>query len=127
MQSQELNDLPLNGRDYDQLVLTQPGIFRDNTVSNPAEGLFSANGNLQLQNYFQLDGIDNNSKSENLQEQSTQSVIPPPDALQEFVAANENLLGRVWHRSRRGRKRIDQVWNESSSMATPGTTSRTAL
>ena len=85
MGSQELNDLPLNGRDYDQLVLTQPGVFRDNTVSNPAEGLFSANGNLQLQNYFQLDGIDNNSKSENLQEQSTQSVIPPPDALQEFV------------------------------------------
>jgi hypothetical protein len=85
MPSQEVNDLPLNGRDYDSLVLTQPGVFRDNTVSNPAEGLFSANGNLQLQNYFQLDGIDNNSKSENLQEQSTQSVIPPPDALQEFV------------------------------------------
>ena len=85
MPAQELNDLPLNGRDYDSLVLTQPGVFRDNSVSNPAEGLFSANGNLQLQNYFQLDGIDNNSKSENLQEQSTQSVIPPPDALQEFV------------------------------------------
>jgi hypothetical protein len=85
LNTQEINDLPLNGRDYDQLALTQPGVFRDNTVSNPAEGLFSANGNLQLQNYFQLDGIDNNSKSENLQEQSTQSVIPPPDALQEFV------------------------------------------
>ena len=85
MQSAELNSMPLNGRDYDQLVLTQPGVFRDNSVSNPAEGLFSANGNLQLQNYFQLDGIDNNSKSENLQEQSTQSVIPPPDALSEFV------------------------------------------
>ena len=83
--TQEINDLPLNGRDYDTLVLTEPGIFRDNSVSNAAEGLFSANGNLQLQNYFQLDGIDNNSKSENLQEQSTQSVIPPPDALQEFV------------------------------------------
>jgi hypothetical protein len=82
MHSQEVNDLPLNGRDYDQLVLTEPGVFRDNVVSNGAEGLFSANGNLQLQNYFQLDGIDNNSKSENLQEQSTQSVIPPPDALQ---------------------------------------------
>ena len=83
--NQEINDLPLNGRDYDNLALTQPGVFRDNTVSNAAEGLFSVNGNLQLQNYFQLDGIDNNSKSENLQEQSTQSVIPPPDALQEFV------------------------------------------
>lgn len=85
MPSQELNDLPLNGRDYDNLVLTQPGIFRDTSVANPAEGRFSSNGNLELQNYFQLDGIDNNSKSENLQEQSTQSVIPPPDALQEFV------------------------------------------
>jgi len=85
LSAQAINDLPLNGRDYDQLALTQPGVFRDNVVSNGAEGLFSANGNLQLQNYFQLDGIDNNSKSENLQEQSTQSVIPPPDALQEFV------------------------------------------
>lgn len=85
MPSQEINDLPLNGRDYDTLVLTEPGIFRDTSVANPAEGRFSSNGNLELQNYFQLDGIDNNSKSENLQEQSTQSVIPPPDALQEFV------------------------------------------
>jgi hypothetical protein len=85
MTSAAINDLPLNGRDYDTLVLTQPGVFRDNAVANPAEGRFSANGNLELQNYFQLDGIDNNSKSENLQEQSTQSVIPPPDALQEFV------------------------------------------
>jgi hypothetical protein len=85
LSSQELNSMPLNGRDYDTLVLTEPGVFRDNSVANPAEGRFSANGNLELQNYFQLDGIDNNSKSENLQEQSTQSVIPPPDALQEFV------------------------------------------
>jgi hypothetical protein len=85
LESQAINDLPLNGRDYDNLVLTEPGIFRDNSVSNGAEGLFSSNGNLQLQNYFQLDGIDNNSKSENLQEQSTQSVIPPPDALQEVA------------------------------------------
>src|SRR6202034_2427359 len=31
-----------------------------------------------------LDGIDNNTGSENLQEQSAQAVIPSPDALQEF-------------------------------------------
>ena len=85
--SHAINDLPLNGRDYDQLVLLQPGVFHDPNVSvaNPAEGRFSSNGNLELQNYFELDGIDNNSGSENLQEQSTQAVIPPPDALQEFV------------------------------------------
>lgn len=47
MPSQELNDLPLNGRDYDNLVLTEPGIFRDTSVANPAEGRFSSNGNLE--------------------------------------------------------------------------------
>jgi hypothetical protein len=87
LSSQTINDLPLNGRDYDTLALLQPGVFHDASVSvaNPAEGRFSANGNLELQNYYQLDGIDNNTGSENLQEQSAQAVIPPPDALQEFV------------------------------------------
>ncbi|HEX4021520.1 MAG TPA: TonB-dependent receptor [Acidobacteriaceae bacterium] len=85
--SHAINNLPLNGRDYDQLALTVPGVFHDanSEVANPAEGRFSANGNLELQNYYELDGIDNNTGSENLQEQSAQAVIPPPDALQEFV------------------------------------------
>ena len=82
-----INDLPLNGRNYDQLALLQPGVYHNpsNEVSNAAEGRFSSNGNLELQNYFSLDGIDNNTGSENLQEQSVQGVIPPPDALQEFA------------------------------------------
>ena len=86
LESQQINELPLNGRDYDQLALLEPGVYHDpsNEVSNAAEGRFSANGNLELQNYFSLDGIDNNTGSENLQEQSVQAVIPPPDALQEF-------------------------------------------
>jgi hypothetical protein len=87
LSTQALNELPLNGRDYDQLALLEPGVFHnaDVEVANPAEGRFSANGNLELQNYYQLDGIDNNTGSENLQEQSAQAVIPPPDALQEFA------------------------------------------
>jgi hypothetical protein len=84
--SKQINDLPLNGRNYDQLALLEPGVYHnpDAEVANPAEGRFSANGNLELQNYFSLDGIDNNTGSENLQEQSVQAVVPPPDALQEF-------------------------------------------
>jgi Carboxypeptidase regulatory-like domain len=87
LSTQTINQLPLNGRDYDQLALLEPGIYHDpsNEVANSAEGRFSSNGNLELQNYFSLDGIDNNTGSENLQEQSVQAVTPPPDALQEFA------------------------------------------
>lgn len=87
LSSQTINQLPLNGRDYDQLALLEPGTYHDPSgeVANAAEGRFSSNGNLELQNYFSLDGIDNNTGSENLQEQSVQAVTPPPDALQEFA------------------------------------------
>jgi hypothetical protein len=87
LSTQTINQLPLNGRDYDQLALLEPGIYHDSSseVANSAEGRFSSNGNLELQNYFSLDGIDNNTGSENLQEQSVQAVTPPPDALQEFA------------------------------------------
>ena len=87
LSSQTVNQLPLNGRAYDQLALLEPGVYHDpsNEVANAAEGRFSSNGNLELQNYFSLDGIDNNTGSENLQEQSVQAVTPPPDALQEFA------------------------------------------
>jgi len=84
VEKQQINDLPLNGRRYSDLALLEPGIFRDPGAANPAADRFSSNGNLELQNYFALDGIDNNSGSENLQESSVQNVQPPPDALQEF-------------------------------------------
>lgn len=83
--SRQINNLPLNGREYDKLALLQPGTYvMQTSASHAAEGRFSSNGNLELQNYFQLDGIDNNTYSENLQEATVQAVIPPPDALQEF-------------------------------------------
>jgi hypothetical protein len=54
LSTQTINELPLNGRDYDQLALLEPGIYHDpsNEVANSAEGRFSSNGNLELQNYF---------------------------------------------------------------------------
>ncbi|HEX3891494.1 MAG TPA: carboxypeptidase regulatory-like domain-containing protein [Terracidiphilus sp.] len=87
LSTETINQLPLNGRSYDQLALLEPGIYHNPSgeVANAAAGRFSSNGNLELQNYFSLDGIDNNTGSENLQEQSVQAVTPPPDALQEFA------------------------------------------
>src|SRR5579862_5108892 len=81
---QQINELPLNGRRYADLALLEPGVTKDYTAANPAPDRFSVNGNLELQNNFLLNGIDNNSFSENLQELSVQVVQPPPDALQEF-------------------------------------------
>jgi len=81
---QHVNDLPLNGRRYADLALLEPGVDKFYGAANPAPDRFSVNGNLELQNNFLLNGIDNNSFSENLQEFSVQVVQPPPDALQEF-------------------------------------------
>ncbi|MFZ1971962.1 MAG: TonB-dependent receptor [Candidatus Acidiferrales bacterium] len=81
---QRINDLPLNGRRYADLALLEPGVAKFYAPANPAPDRFSANGNSELQNNFLLNGIDNNSFSENVQELSMQVVQPPPDALQEF-------------------------------------------
>ena len=80
----QINDLPLNARRYADLALLLPGVFKDPSVANAAPDRFSSNGNLETQNYFALDGVDNNSGSTNLQEGSVQNVQPPPDAIQEF-------------------------------------------
>ena len=82
--SRLVNDLPLNGRRYADLALLEPGVQKFYAAANPAPDRFSVNGNLELQNNFRLNGIDNNSWSENLQEFSVQVVQPPPDAVQEF-------------------------------------------
>lgn len=82
--AQQINDLPLNSRRYADLALLSPGIFKNPSVANSAPDRFSSNGNSETQNYFALDGVDNNSGSTNLQEGSVQNVQPPPDAIQEF-------------------------------------------
>ena len=82
--TQLVNDLPLNGRRYADLALLEPGVQKFYAANNPAPDRFSVNGNLELQNNFLLNGIDNNSWSENLQEFSVQVAQPPPDAVQEF-------------------------------------------
>lgn len=82
--TERLNALPLNSRRYADLALLEPGVQKYYLANNPAPDRFSVNGNMEMQNNFLFNGVDNNSWSTNLQEFSVQVVQPSPDALQEF-------------------------------------------
>jgi len=84
VQAKQIQDLPLNGRRYSDLTLLEAGMTKNYSVSNYAADRYNSNGNWDTQNYFSLDGVDNNSGSENIQEGTVQVIQPPPDALQEF-------------------------------------------
>ena len=90
-------DLPLNGRQFTQLILLSPGAAPKETgqqtgqiVSVGGGGISpSMNGQQGSQNNFFLDGIMNNAFF-------TQgwNISPPPDAIQEFSAENHTTDSR---------------------------------
>jgi hypothetical protein len=80
--------LPLNGRNYSQLVLLMPGAT-PNRLSQAADG-FSLNGSRTMQNKFLVDGLDNNNYLLGLTTGSTQAVHPSVDAIEEFKVESAN-------------------------------------
>jgi hypothetical protein len=80
--------LPLNGRNYSQLVVLAPGAT-PNPGSRTADG-FSLNGNRLFQNSFQVDGADNNNYIFGVDTNSTQALRPSVDAIQEFKVETAN-------------------------------------
>jgi len=87
LSNKEINDLPLNGRDYQNLVVLRPGVVRF-----PGGGFESiaSNGMRPEDNNFVLDGTDDNDPyySGNIINaegvQGTPGSILPIDAIQEF-------------------------------------------
>src|SRR5207248_11524256 len=69
-----LEDTPLYLRNWDDLLRTVPGVQinrytnQSGATSSGRTGSFYVNGVHSLQNNFILDGIDNNTFSENVQE-----------------------------------------------------------
>jgi hypothetical protein len=85
MSTEKIADLPLNGRNFSQLVLLTPGVSPI-TVTQGAQtqkvGIIAQpdiNGQSSRSNSFTLDGVYNNSAYIN-----TYSVAPSIDALEEF-------------------------------------------
>ncbi len=89
LSNKEINDLPLNGRDFQNLVTLRPGVQR-----YPGGGFLSisSNGNRPEDNNFVVDGIDGNDpyyattiiNAEGVQ--GTPASHLPIDAIQEFNA-----------------------------------------
>src|SRR5690242_17621770 len=82
--------LPLSTRNWDDLLGLVPGVQGDRYTeqgggtASGRTGAVNVHGVRSLQNNFVLDGVDNNSFSENVQELTTQIVRPSVDAIQEF-------------------------------------------
>ena len=85
-----VTDLPLSARNWDDLIALVPGVQADRYTeegggtANGRTGGANVHGVRSLQNNFVLDGVDNNSISENVQELTTQVVRPSVDSIQEF-------------------------------------------
>lgn len=83
-----IQDIPLNGRDYRQLLKLTPGFNQANSM----------NGNRVNQNNWQIDGVDNNDfwhNSEAVNQGSISGiagVLLPIDAIQEF---NQQSVGNA--------------------------------
>ena len=59
--NEQIVNLPLNGRDFNQLVLLSSGAI-DNTLNSGYDfGSYALNGNRSFSNDFQLDGVPNNN------------------------------------------------------------------
>jgi Carboxypeptidase regulatory-like domain/TonB dependent receptor-like, beta-barrel len=87
--NRSINDLPLNGRDFQNLVVLRPGVQRSTGGGFLS---ISSNGNRPEDNNFIVDGTDNNDpyygttviNAEGVQ--GTPGTILPIDAIQEFNA-----------------------------------------
>ena len=84
--SKNVNDLPLNGRNFTFLAQLAAGVNspQADTRGNAATGAFAANGLRPAQNNYLLDGIDNNSDTVDFLNGTNFVVLPPVDAIQEF-------------------------------------------
>ncbi|MFL6308266.1 MAG: TonB-dependent receptor domain-containing protein [Candidatus Sulfotelmatobacter sp.] len=93
MDTRNVNNLPLNGRNFTFLAQLSAGVNspQADTRGNASTGAFSANGFRPAQNNYMLDGIDNNSDTVDFLNGTNFVVLPPVDAIQEFKVQTTNF------------------------------------
>ena len=100
VERQKVVQLPLNGRQFTQLILLTPGVAPQSTGQHFAFEVTSdigaispaVNGQRPTANNFTLDGVENNELFFNFS-----AISPPPDAIEEFKVqsyASSGAFGR---------------------------------
>jgi hypothetical protein len=90
---QEVQNLPLNGREYADLATLAPGVRRNNLENQTVtsrDASYNVNGQRSEFNDFLLDGLDNNAYGTSNQGFSNQAIPPSPDAINEFRVETNN-------------------------------------
>lgn len=91
--AKEIQNLPLNGRSYADLVLLVPGVAKsvlENQTATSREASFNVNGQRSAFNNFLLDGLDNNTYGTSNQGFANENIPPSPDAVGEFRVETDN-------------------------------------
>jgi hypothetical protein len=91
--NREVENLPLNGRSYADLVLLAPGVRKsalENQTASSREASFNVNGQRSAFNNFLLDGLDNNNYGTSNQGFANENIPPSPDAVSEFRVETDN-------------------------------------
>jgi hypothetical protein len=91
--TRQVEDLPLNGRSYADLVLLVPGARKSllqNNGTSSREGSFNINGQRSAFNNYMLDGLDNNNYGTSNQGFANENIPPSPDAMSEFRVETNN-------------------------------------
>ncbi len=89
----EVENLPLNGRSYADLVLLAPGTRKsllENQTASSREGAFNVNGQRSAFNEFLLDGLENSNYGTSNQGFEDENISPSPDAVSEFRVETDN-------------------------------------
>jgi hypothetical protein len=95
VQGNQIRELPLNKRDYTQLVLLVPGTTYN--ADQRLGGAISVNGNRSLQNDYLLDGIDNNSHATSFRGDRVDVMLPSVDAVEEFRVQSNGYSAEYGH------------------------------
>ena len=85
----EIRELPLNGRNFQQLAWLSAGVAPA-TRSRDRESGFNAHGQPSTQNNFIIDGVDNNNNVMGMQDRKAQVIVPSLDAVAEFKVQTSN-------------------------------------